>query len=298
MTLNELEVLQLLKDGLIEAAEIRGLKLTENAFGSKRWSKSEKRFFYLLDYRNNLFVEPKPKTKLGTGVDAVRSSAAMIFNLLGENDFLLDNKIYSEIEYEKGFLAIKDDNDEPHEAQLDAVFYSSDNSEMYAVEAKLLEWKDSPKNLAESYLHADKYITKGEEVQTFIDYFKSLISQEKDRYGRYKHNMKRYDSIQMLIHTLALYNHFTQKKSSPVRKLTLQNVVWKYDCDEYETEVNEAYLFLKEANERFVPLFNKIGIDFSIQYSSFQDFKKRIDFSNDSKRFEYLKRYEIEAKSE
>ncbi len=293
MRLNEINVLQLLKNGLIEAANGKGLKLTEKAFGSKRWKNSEKRVFYLIDKRDNLFDIPKSKTKLGTGVDAIRSSAAMIFNLLGEEDIVFNEKRYSGIEYEKPFPAIMDEQDDTHYAHLDAVFYSSDNTEMYAVEAKLLEWKDSPKNLAKAYLKKDKYFSANKHSQVFIEYFKSLIHQEQDKKGRFKHKAKRYDAIQMTIHTLALYNYFSQETASPVKKLTLQNVVWKYDCDKYAKEENEAHTFIQDANERFTPLFKQLGIDFSIQYSTFQDFKKHIDFSSAPTRFAYLKRYEV-----
>lgn len=295
MTLNELDVLQLLKSKLIAASKEKGLRLTDKDFGSLRWKDSEKSVFYLKDYRNNLFEIPNPDTELGTGVDAVRSSAAMIYNLLGEKNIVLDQKEYTGIEYEKTFPAIIDEKGDSHEAHLDAVFYSSDNSEMYAVEAKLLEWKDSPKNLAEAYLDIDKYFTSGKESLTFIDFFRTLILNKQNKDGRYRHRAKRYDAIQMTIHTLALYNYFSQQASKDVKKLTLLNVVWKYDSDEYTTEEQEASQFIQDANDRFVPLFKQIGIDFSIQYSSFQDFKKRIDFSNDQKRLEYLNRYEVIA---
>ncbi len=53
-----------------------------------------------------------------------------------------------------------------------------------------------------------------------------------------------------------------------------------------------------DANERFAPLFKQIGIDFSIQYSTFQNFKKRIDLSNNLKRFRYLKRYDVKGYSD
>lgn len=292
MKLNELDVLQLLKCRLIEAAKVKGLILTDRAFGSSRWKTSEKKVFYLYDFRNNLFESPSPQTELGTGVEAVRSSAAMIFNLLGETTFILDHNLYSGIEYEKRFPAIKDEQDDTHEAHLDAVFYSSNKDEMYAVEAKMLEWKDSPKNLATAYLDEGMYLTENNNRQVFIDFFKSLIRPQKDKDGRYKHLLKRYDAIQMTIHTLALFNHFSKETDSTVKKLTLLNVVWKYDCDEYAMEEKEAQVFLKEANQRFIPLFNQIGIDFSIQYSTLQDLKKRFDFANAPKRFEYLKRYE------
>ena len=293
MRLNELEVLQLLKDKLIEAAKVKGTELTDSDFGSLRWKTSKKNVYYLSDYLDNLFENPGPKTKLGTGVEAVRSSAAMIFNLLGEEYFVLDKKDYSDIKYEQGFKAILDEIEGSHEAHLDTVFKSSDKTEMYAVEAKLLEWKDSPKNLAKAYLDKRMYYATNKNCQSFIDFFQSLILQEQDSYGRYKHLTKRYDAIQMTIHTLALYNHFSKATNSTIKKLTLLNVVWRYDCDEYAIEEQEAQEYIKKANSRFAPLFKQIGIDFSIQYSTFQDFMQRIDFSNAPKRFEYLKRYEI-----
>lgn len=292
MRINEWDVLQLLKNKLIDAAETKGLKLNDSDFGSKRWNASEKRVFYLWRLENNLFERPSPSTVLGTGAEAVRSSAAMIFNLLGEKDIILDNKKYSGAEYEKTFPAIIDSAGDPHDAHLDAVFISKDETEMYAIEAKLLEWNDSPKNLAQAYLNKELYLCPNE-CDVFVHFFNSLINQELDGDGRFKHKTKRYDAIQMTIHTLGLYNHFAGIKTPQVNKLTLQNVVWKYDSDEYETEETEAVQYLNEANKVFAPLFKEIGIDYSIRYSTFQDFKKRIDFSNESSRLEYLKRYEV-----
>lgn len=291
MRIHEWDVLQLLKNKLIEAAETKGLKLTDCDFGSKRWNASKKRVFYLCKLENNLFERPSPSTVLGTGAEAVRSSAAMIYNLLGENELVLDGKTYSSIEYEKQFPAIKDEGSKKHNAHLDAVFLSSDKSEMYAIEAKLLEWKDSPKNLAAAYLKKAMYFPANTESKVFIDFFKSLIDLKLDANGRYKHNKKRYDAIQMIIHTLGLYNHFAEMKTPQVKKLTLLNVVWKYECDEYEIEENEAAQFLDDANNVFSPLFKRIGIDFSIQYSTFQAFKDKLTFAKDSNRLEYLKRY-------
>lgn len=283
----------MLKNGLIEAAAEQGREIPAEAFGSVRWRRSIKSAFYLYDYRDNLFEAPAHGTELGTGVEAVRSSAAMIFNLLGEKGFVLDGKAYSGAEYEKTFPAITDENGDTHEAHLDAVFYSADKSEMYAIEAKLLEWNDSPKNLAKAYLNDGSYLSSNQNTQTFINFFQSLIYQKQNSEGRFIHKAKRYDGIQMTLHTLALYNFFSSNEASAVKKLTLQNIVWKYDCEEYTIEEQEANRFLEVANECFVPLFESIGIDFSIQYATFQDFKERIDFSNNPRRLKYLKRYEV-----
>ena len=218
----------------------------------------------------------------------------MIYNLFGETGFILDGRSFTGVEYEKPFPAIIG----RPPAHLDAIFFSSDNTEMFAVEAKLLEWKDSPKNLAKAYLDKRLYPKTNKNSGVFIDYFKTLIKQVEDKDGRLKHKTRRYDAIQMTIHTLALYNHFCEVSSTNIKKLTLQNVVWKYDCDEYAVEEEEASRFVKDANELFVPLFKRIGIDFSIQYSTLQDFKKRFDFSKDPERAEYLKRYDINTDTE
>ena len=91
----ELEFLKNLKTKLLSAEKNRGKNLSENDFGSVRWSDSKKKEFYLYDARNNLFEEPHRDTALGTGVEAVRSSAAMIFNLLGQKTVVINGISYS-----------------------------------------------------------------------------------------------------------------------------------------------------------------------------------------------------------
>ncbi|MBR1535596.1 MAG: hypothetical protein IJ630_01505, partial [Treponema sp.] len=82
-------------------------------------------------------------------------------------------------------------------------------------------------------------------------------------------------------------------KNKSVKKVLLHNIVWKYECEDYKTEEREAQDFIKKANEVFSPLFEELGVSFKVEYETFQDFKNRIDFLENTARLQYLKRYEI-----
>ena len=288
----EIDLLKNLKQALLAAAKEQVKTLTEKDFGSIRWKGSEKEEFYLLDYLNNLFEIPSSNIMLGTGVEAVRSSAAMIFNLLGQKRFSYNETDFLAPEYETEIKAIKDEKDTSHNAHLDATFYSSDKSEFYAVEAKMMEWLNAPKNLSPAYLNEDMYLPQNVKADIFIEFFKSLVHDQKDKDGRLLHKTQKYDAIQMAIHILAIYNHFCAEKY-PVKKVVLQNIVWKYDCDDYKIEETEAKEFVEKANKVFMPLFKELNIDFAVEYATFQEAKSKIDFSNDKEREKYLARYDI-----
>ena len=290
---DELSLLKTLKEGLLFASKEQGRILTEKDFGSTRWKGSEKEEFYLYDYKNNLFEFPYINTILGTGVEAVRSSAAMIFNLLGQKAFSYNGTKFSAPEYETELKAIKDEKDAPHNAHLDVTFNSADKNEFWAIEAKMMEWLNNPKNLSPSYLNANMYLPENTKADVFIDFFKSLVfCDQKDSEGRFLHKTKRYDAIQMAIHILAIYNHFCVSKNS-AKRVVLQNIVWKYNCDDYKIEEAEANEFVAKANKIFKPLFEELNIDFSVEYVTFQEFMQKIDFSKDKEHEKYLKRYEI-----
>lgn len=289
----ELSLLKTLKEGLLFASKEQGRILTEKDFGSIRWKGSEKERFYLYDYKNNLFELPSSNTILGTSVEAVRSSAAMIFNLLGQKEFSYNGARFYAPEYETELKAIKDEKDSSHNAHLDATFNSTDKNEFWAVEAKMMEWLNDPKNLSPSYLNPNMYLPQNTKADVFIDFFKPLVyCNQKDKDERLLHKTERYDAIQMAIHILAIYNHFCATKSS-AKRVVLQNIVWKYDCDDYTTEETEANEFVSKANKTFKPLFEELNIDFSVEYVTFQEFKQKIDFSKDKDREKYLNRYEI-----
>ena len=288
-TEKEMEILSKLKQALINVS-----KLPESEFGSLKWRNSKKQEYYLHDWRKNLYEIPNADINLGTGREAVRSSAAMIFNLLGQKDFIIGGKKYTSPDYETKFEAIETDGDMPHVAHLDATFYSKDEAELHAVEAKLLEWANTPKNLSPAYLNANMYFERNHKSEDFISFFKTLIDEtRKDSDGRFLHKTKKYDAIQMTIHILAIYNYICKLKDSKIKKIVLHNIVWKYDCEDYKIEESEGNDFVKEANQKFQPIFKELGVSFEVKYETFQGFKKLIDFSGDEKRIQYLKRYEI-----
>ena len=77
ITEKEIEILNKLKQALMNVS-----KLPESEFGSWRWRNSKKQEYYLHDWRKNLYEMPNADINLGTGREAVRSSAAMIFKAL------------------------------------------------------------------------------------------------------------------------------------------------------------------------------------------------------------------------
>ena len=218
----------------------------------------------------------------------------MIFNLLGQKELIIGENKYTSPEYEAEFKAIKDENEITHNTHLDVVFYSENKTELHAIEAKMMEWINSPKNLSPAYLKEEMYVDDNKKSSEFIQFFNSLIKKEKQYADcRFAHKTERYDAIQMTIHILALYNYICKGKNKSVKKVLLHNIVWKYECEDYKTEEREAQDFIKKANEVFSPLFEELGVSFKVEYETFQDFKNRIDFLENTARLQYLKRYEI-----
>ena len=269
-------------------------RLNDECFGSKRWDgKSEKASYYLYNKNDNLLEKPNKGVKLGTGVDAIRSSAAMIFNLLGQEDVNLNGTKYS-IKYEEEYEAIKDEKNEPHNAHLDAVLINNNENKMIAIESKMLEWLNSPKNLAQVYLKEKFYPEENDQKKLFVNFFNCLVNTNKKlKDGRYAHNRyKHYDAIQMTIHILSLYNYCCRDWNHS-KEITLYNVVWSYNCSEYCTEAKEANNFIERVNKTFKPIFKAKGVNFEAKYIEFDLFKKMIDLSKSKDRERYLERYNL-----
>ncbi|MCR4558964.1 MAG: hypothetical protein K5685_02705 [Bacteroidales bacterium] len=286
----EIDILEKLKTKLLEVNP----SIQHSDFGSSRFPKSEKaQQYYLRDKNKNFFETPNADTKLGVGVEALRSSAAMIFNLLGQKSLRINNIDFEPPKYEYKYPAIKSEKNTTHNAHLDAVLFSKDENYMYAIEAKLLEWINSPKNLSSAYLEREMYLEYNLCQDIFKNFFNRYIVQKTDSKRIYCHNKKRYDAIQMTIHILAIYNACCGKYTKLPKNITLYNVVWKFDCEDYHTEEKEAKEFIENANKTFRPLFKEKGHEFTVEYKTFQEFKEVIDLSNDCNREAYLKRYEI-----
>ena len=84
---NEKEILDLLKDNLLMVNQ--DIKDTDSFFGYEN-AKSEYKDYYLIDFTNNLYQSTKPAFELGTGLEAVRSSAAMIYNTIGTDSITVN----------------------------------------------------------------------------------------------------------------------------------------------------------------------------------------------------------------
>lgn len=293
----EIDLLKKFKNGLLSVKI-----LNENDFGSERWKKSEKKDFYLLKKENNLFESPKIGVELGTGIEAVRSSAAMIFNTLGQEKlkfkigdaYVTDFKNFDKPEYEKKLPALKNRNP----AHLDAFLKSDDNASAIFLEAKCLEWLNSPKTLHDAYLNPANYLYDTDDCsKKFIDVFNYLTTGkiEKGANGekRYKPIFKKYDAIQMTIHILGIYNWCKQNKKNP-KEINLMNVVWNCeDFEEYRIEEKEGNQYEGFANIVFHKMFEQLEVDLKVEYVPYSDFLGRIDFSNQKERRNYLKRYEL-----
>ena len=113
----EIDILEKLKTKLLEVNP----SIQHSDFGSSRFPKSEKaQKYYLRDKNKNFLETPNADTKLGVGVEALRSSAAMIFNLLGQNALRINNIDFEPPKYEYEFPAIKNVKNSKHNAHLDA----------------------------------------------------------------------------------------------------------------------------------------------------------------------------------
>ena len=239
--------------------------------------------------------------KIDIRANSIRSSAAMIYNTIGPNSIVFDGKNYSKIEYEREFPALNN-NDKPkhpHTAQPDVSMMSEGETELVLVEAKMLEWFETPKSMSVAYLSPRCYLTDtGKAVPHFIESFRSLkscpeLKDPKDG-TRILPYYRIYDAIQMNIHILGIYNYCTQKKEKVPPKIRLINIVWDYEkAEEYKVEEKEGKEYVAFANVTFRNLFKQLGVDFSVEYVRYSDFLKRVDWSNDMEHRNYLKRYEV-----
>jgi len=267
------------------------LNESENKFIPEDLSDSSMGIYYYKDLRDNCYYTPHKELK--KDARAIYSSAAMIYNLLG-NNVTINNKNYDVIyEEELDGITPGKGRHETHRAHLDASLRN--NNEIIFLESKMTEWLGSPKRLKEAYLNPDNYLPITKDSYFFIDFFKTIIDKSNLTKNGYKSIYKKYDAIQMTIHILGIYNFIKGKKNNNITKISLINCIWGYkEIPQYKIEIEEATKFIEYANKKFIPLFKKIGIDFRIEHYSFHELKELIDFSNDINHKNYLKRYDIE----
>ena len=154
MEMNDMEIksiLTKLKKGLMEARP----SLEDLNFGSNVYRERNYKDFYLWKESDNFFDIPG-EIELGTGTRAVKSSAAFIYNIFGNDEIEIDGIKYNPIKYEDKLEALL--NRKP--AHLDGRLIAKDNSKVIYLETKLLEWSGTPKNLALAYLDTENYPKK------------------------------------------------------------------------------------------------------------------------------------------
>ena len=289
--MNYTPILIQLKKGLLEANS----NLSEDDFGSTKKREKNYKEFYLKNYENNCFDTPV-KVKLGSGKEAVKSSAAFIYNIFGKDTVIFEKTKYKAMKYEQGLIALLD----RPKAQLDGYLLSENEQKELFFETKLLEWSGSPKNLATAYLDERNYPKYNKHKKEFISFFKSIVNENKKSTSkgveRVSHVTKVYDVIQMTIHILGIYNTICEKeyKISPKIKtnnIELINLVWDYDHPRYKKEAEEAKNYIKKLNEYFVPIFKSLNenLTFKVCYYPFSEFIKKLNFTN-KERLEYLKK--------
>ena len=279
---NNLYILEILK---------KQLQLSEEIYESNKYQ--------LKDIESNLFFNPYKE--IDPRANSIRSSAAMIYNTIGPDSVILDGKKYQNIEYEREFPALNnnDATDHNHSAHLDVSMLSEDKTELILVEAKMLEWTENPKSMSIAYLSPRCYPPETDKaVPHFIKSFKSLkscpeVKDSKDA-KRIMPFYSKYDAVQMNIHILGIYNYCAREKGKVPKKIRLLNIVWNYDeAEEYQTEEREGKEYVAFANVTFRNLFKQLGVDFSVEYIRYSDFLTRVDWSNDLDHRAYLKRYEV-----
>lgn len=292
---SEEELLTQFKQGLLDVEN--SISDTEEYFGLENTTSEKEKKYYLRNLKYNLFNFEEPSFALGRGAEAVRSSAAMIYNTIGSRSVQLENRKYKVIKYEDELTGLKG-RTKPH---LDVTLYSPEKNERIFIEAKCLEWLSSPEKLASSYLNKENYCSD-EEADFFIAIFKMLIDdsdKSKDEDGNIKYGSiyKRYNSKQMAIHILGIYHWCKENKSQLPKTIRLMNVVWDYKyAEEYQIEEKEGLEFVSFANLAFRNLFKELNVNFKVEYIRYSEFLNRIDWTNDEKRRDYLRRYEFAGK--
>ena len=256
----------------------------------------------------NLFPEMSDKTKneylAGDGnelrkgrIDMIRSSAAMIYNLLGNDDVCISENAFLpsgiyEKEFEKHYQTINVINkktNKPYEANLDAWLHN-DNCEIF-IESKYLEWLQNccDRELAKSYIKGtSKYFHK-ETAELFCSVGKEI-------------SLSQYDSCQMFRHTLAIYNYLKDNPDTTKgKKIYLVNVVWEPELSEVDEKIREHYKLQLELEHKefnwfyekmhdIIKMISDSGNEFDILYLSVKDFYSMLVYS-DNKQKEFVQRY-------
>lgn len=239
------------------------------------------RQFYLARLEDNL-VRPlsarhRAEYARGSGgelegkMNALRSSSAMTFNLLGNGRCELEG---AEPEVPDGAYRVSYERQLPTlrtglPANLDAYLVRSDGRAVIACEMKLLEWLTAaPRPLKAKYFDPTNHLHR-DAAGTFIEVARALEAS-----GRFR----RYDFAQMFKHSLALYNAVRAPSWEGAERLVLLNCVWEPgsvgECPPSTRrrlaaavqEEHEGFAAFRDACRPLVGLFAREGVAFSLAY--------------------------------
>ena len=252
--------------------------------------------------RKNFFTDMSDKTieeyKKGDGKEfakgdfkRIRSSAAMIFNLLGNEEVIIKPNSYLpsgnyKKEFEKKIKTVKRSS---KKANLDACLYNED-CEIF-IESKCLEWlQNGNKSLNEAYTQDTTRYYFPETAELFRAIGKEIL-------------LSQYDSGQMFRHTLAIYNYLKDSKKQLInKKIYLLNVVWEPDEKELPEEIRSIYkhqldlehcefdLFHKKMEPLIKIISDEIKNQFDILYLSVKDFHSILSYTDRNQKI-FIKRY-------
>ena len=277
--------------------ELLSTKLISTGFVKEKEIKK----YGLSSERKNFFTDMSEKVedeyKNGEGKEfekgdfkRIRSSAAMIFNLLGnDNIVVLPNCYFPDGQYEKQYeFKYSTVKSSSRKANLDA-WLCKEDCEIF-IESKCLEWIQNRSNapLSPSYFSKNEYFDS-KTADTFINVGKEIL-------------LSQYDSCQMFRHTLAIYNYLWQHPEKNNKKVYLVNVVWEPDESELPEKIGDIYKLQLELEHREFKLFYEkmnpiinlikptLAKDFDILYLPIKEFYSILKYS-DEKQKRFVQRY-------
>lgn len=272
-------------------------KIQDNEIRGYQTKKLEKNLFTDMSTKTLKEYDNSDGDEIRKGrINKIRSSAAMIYNLLGNDNVVISkNRFLPAGEYQKEFEkkyqsinVINKKTNRPYEANLDAWLYN-DDCEIF-IESKCMEWLQNSydKELAKSYVkYSSKYFH-----QKSAELFRTVGNEIP---------LSQYDSSQMFRHTLAIYNYLMDHPKTD-KRIFLVNVVWEPDEKELPSEIREMYKLQLELEHREFAFFyekmksiiSKVELDtgtkFDILYLSVKDFYSILDFSNENQKA-FVQRY-------
>lgn len=291
------------------------------------------RQFYLAGFQDNLVrpMDPAALQEFGDGAGreledkmcALRSSSAMTFNILGNEEVTFSDSSMQTVPIPSGRYRIQYeykaptlDIDERRPAHLDALLSPERGRTFIACEMKLMEWlMGKPKMLRDKYLDPNNYPY----CEASCDERRSMASQMPSStaavFSQTALQLNRaaeegvflsYDFAQMFRHTLGLYRRLCAGTFAPCEEVVLLNCLWMpTELDANGTDavlsekLHEAWGKAKEEFGRFVGYMDdavklierESGVGFSIHLCSHTDLISAIDWIDRSDERELLKRY-------